>query len=84
VIVYGRNPVREALRGKRAKQVREVWATARRAAGEPWLAGTEPRIAYGEEIEQRCGSASHQGVCAGRRGPIPMHRPTGCSPASSR
>ena len=36
VIVYGRNPVREALRGKRAKQVREVWATARAAASRGW------------------------------------------------
>jgi 23S rRNA (guanosine2251-2'-O)-methyltransferase len=63
VILYGRNPVHEALRGKRAKQVREVWATAR-AAREPWLAIVGPRIAGAEEIEQRCGSGSHQGVCA--------------------
>jgi 23S rRNA (guanosine2251-2'-O)-methyltransferase len=63
VIVYGRNPVREALRGKRAKQVRKVWATAR-LADEPWLAGVGAQIADGEEIEQRCGSTSHQGVCA--------------------
>ena len=63
MIVYGRNPVREALRGRRAAQVADVWATAR-AAREPWLAGLEARIATGEEIEQRCGSASHQGVCA--------------------
>jgi 23S rRNA (guanosine2251-2'-O)-methyltransferase len=63
VIVYGRNPVQEALRGRRAAQVVDVWATAR-AAREPWLAGVKPRVATGEQIEQRCGSASHQGVCA--------------------
>ncbi len=30
VILYGRNPVREALRGRRAGSVGEVWATRRR------------------------------------------------------
>ncbi|MHB8233593.1 MAG: 23S rRNA (guanosine(2251)-2'-O)-methyltransferase RlmB [Solirubrobacteraceae bacterium] len=69
MILYGRNPVHEALRGKRAEQVREVWATAR-AAREPWLAGVGARIADGEEIEQRCGSSAHQGVCADA-GPYP-------------
>src|SRR5947209_3394014 len=34
VIVYGRNPLRESLRGPR--EVRRVWATER-AAAEPWL-----------------------------------------------
>jgi 23S rRNA (guanosine2251-2'-O)-methyltransferase len=69
VILYGRNPVHEALRGKRAKQVREVWATER-AAREPWLAGVGVQIADGEELQQRCGSAAHQGVCADA-GPYP-------------
>jgi 23S rRNA (guanosine2251-2'-O)-methyltransferase len=63
VIVYGRNPVREALRGRRSANVGDVWATAR-SVREPWLAAVGPRIATGEEIEQRCGSTSHQGVCA--------------------
>jgi 23S rRNA (guanosine2251-2'-O)-methyltransferase len=63
VIVYGRNPVREALCGRRAANVSEVWATAR-AAREPWLAAAGAQIATGEQIAQRCGSASHQGVCA--------------------
>ena len=35
--VYGRRPVREALRGRR--QVLEVWATERAVASEPWLRG---------------------------------------------
>jgi 23S rRNA (guanosine2251-2'-O)-methyltransferase len=63
VILYGRNPVREALRGRRAGSVGEVWASAG-AAREPWLEGIAVRTASSEEIERRCGSAAHQGVCA--------------------
>jgi 23S rRNA (guanosine2251-2'-O)-methyltransferase len=63
VIIYGRNPVREALRGRRAKSVGEVWATSG-AAREPWLVGVSVRTATAEEIERRCGSSSHQGLCA--------------------
>jgi len=63
VILYGRNPVREALRGRRSKQVQEVWASAG-AAREPWLAGVPVRTVAAEEIERRCGSSAHQGVCA--------------------
>jgi 23S rRNA (guanosine2251-2'-O)-methyltransferase len=63
VIVYGRNPVKEALRGRRKHAVTEVWATAG-VAGEPWLAGTRVRSASAEEVERRCGSSAHQGVCA--------------------
>lgn len=61
--VYGRNPVHEALRGSRT--VKRVWAT-QNAAREPWLsaAGTTVVIATSEEIERRCGSPDHQGVCA--------------------
>jgi 23S rRNA (guanosine2251-2'-O)-methyltransferase len=63
VILYGRNPVREALRGSRSGSVREVWATAG-AAREPWLTGVAVKTASAEEIERRCGSGAHQGVCA--------------------
>ncbi len=63
MIVYGRNPVLEALRGRRATAVKDVWATAS-TAREPWLAPLGPRIASAEQIERRCGSSSHQGVCA--------------------
>jgi 23S rRNA (guanosine2251-2'-O)-methyltransferase len=58
VIVYGRKPVFEALRGRRA--VRRVWATA----GQGWPAGLDVREASGDEIERLCGSPDHQGVCA--------------------
>lgn len=61
MIVYGRNPVREALRGRR--RVGAVWAD-RGAAREPWLADVEVTAAEPEELEQRCGSPDHQGVCA--------------------
>jgi 23S rRNA (guanosine2251-2'-O)-methyltransferase len=63
VIVYGRNAVREALRGRRAAQVGEVWAT-HGVAREPWLAGVDLRPSTPAEIERRCGSSAHQGICA--------------------
>jgi 23S rRNA (guanosine2251-2'-O)-methyltransferase len=69
VILYGRNPVFEALRGRRAKAVEDVWATAP-AAREPWLKEAHPRIVTSEEIERCCGSSAHQGVCADA-GPYP-------------
>ena len=58
MIVYGRNPVREALTGRR--HVLRAWAA------EPfdWLAGVEVRRATAEELERLCGSPDHQGVCA--------------------
>jgi 23S rRNA (guanosine2251-2'-O)-methyltransferase len=61
MIVYGRNPVREAIRGPRS--VTHVWAT-QSAAREPWLSGMRVSIAPGEEIEHRCASDAHQGICA--------------------
>jgi 23S rRNA (guanosine2251-2'-O)-methyltransferase len=63
VILYGRNPVREALRAGR-RQIVQVWATERAAAREPWLRSAGARIASAEEIERRSGSPDHQGVCA--------------------
>lgn len=63
MILYGRNPIREALRGRRASSVREVWATAG-AARESWLNSVSVRVVTAEEIERRCGSDAHQGICA--------------------
>jgi len=67
VIVYGRNAVREAIRGTRS--VGHVWAT-RSTLREEWLSGL-PSSAAGrvspstpDEIERRCASSAHQGVCA--------------------
>jgi len=63
LILYGRNPVKEALRGRRKHAVKEVWATAG-VAREPWLNGVRVRSASAEEVQARCGSAAHQGICA--------------------
>ncbi|MGI8805838.1 MAG: 23S rRNA (guanosine(2251)-2'-O)-methyltransferase RlmB [Thermoleophilaceae bacterium] len=70
MIVYGRNPVREALRGRR--RVTRVWVTgdgrevdrlvreAERAEG----AVEVERVGSAEAVERLCGSPDHQGVCA--------------------
>jgi 23S rRNA (guanosine2251-2'-O)-methyltransferase len=62
-VLYGRNAVHEALRGPRT--VRRLWASER-AAREPWLRGAPVPVqtAAGEELERRCGSPDHQGICA--------------------
>jgi 23S rRNA (guanosine2251-2'-O)-methyltransferase len=61
MIVYGRNPVREALRGPR--QVQRVWAS-QSVIREPWLRDARPEPAEHERLESLCGSSDHQGVCA--------------------
>jgi len=63
VVGFGRHPVREGLRGGRGKEVGEVWATGQAGWGSG-LASVGARIVTGEEVERRCGSGSHQGVCA--------------------
>jgi 23S rRNA (guanosine2251-2'-O)-methyltransferase len=54
-MIYGLNPVREAVRGPRA--VLRAWSTRPL----DWL---EAERADAEEIVRICGSAEHQGVCA--------------------
>lgn len=63
MILYGRNPVREALRGGR--EVSRLWATSA-AARETWLtgAGIEVQRAEYDELAALCGSEDHQGICA--------------------
>ncbi len=65
-MLYGRNAVHEALRAGR-RRIRQVWATEA-ALREPWLAGGPGRPSAlrveADEVERRCGSAGHQGVCA--------------------
>jgi 23S rRNA (guanosine2251-2'-O)-methyltransferase len=62
VIVYGRNAVREALRGRR--EVARVWALPR-VASEPWIQGSRlARTSSADELAALCGSDDHQGVCA--------------------
>jgi 23S rRNA (guanosine2251-2'-O)-methyltransferase len=63
-VLYGRNPVREALRAGR-RRVHRVWATEG-AAQEPWLAGAgvPVEVTSADAIAARSGSEAHQGVCA--------------------
>jgi 23S rRNA (guanosine2251-2'-O)-methyltransferase len=62
-VLYGRNPVHEAIRAGRRRPQR-VWATEG-AAREPWLREVaEIQIVSAGEIESRCGSPDHQGICA--------------------
>jgi 23S rRNA (guanosine2251-2'-O)-methyltransferase len=61
-VLYGRNPIREALRAAR-RPVRRVWAT-RGAAAEPWLRDVKVVQARPEEIAERAGTEAHQGLCA--------------------
>jgi 23S rRNA (guanosine2251-2'-O)-methyltransferase len=70
VILYGRNPVREALRGRRSRSVGDIWAAESAVAHEPWLREAPVRMTSAREIERRCGSPAHQGVCA-EAGPYP-------------
>ena len=64
MIVFGRNPVHEALRGKR--RVERVWALER-LAHQDWLseAGVPIETVAGDlDLYELCGSSEHQGLCA--------------------
>jgi 23S rRNA (guanosine2251-2'-O)-methyltransferase len=64
-VLYGRNPIREALRAGR-RPVHRIWVT-RAAAGEPWLQGLKGvQVAVGDAawIAARAGSDAHQGMVA--------------------
>lgn len=62
MILYGRNPVREAVAARR-RRIERVWATER-AARDPWLAGLDVTISRADELDERCDSTDHQGICA--------------------
>ena len=62
-LAYGRNAVREALRGRRA--VLEVWVGERAASSLDWLGeGPRPRVKRERELTEAAGSPDHQGVVA--------------------
>src|SRR4029453_11894078 len=63
-LVYGRRPVREALRGPRV--VLEVLATQRALKAEPWLEDDGPRVQVKleRELTAEAGTQDHQGVVA--------------------
>ena len=63
--VYGRRPVREALRGPR--QVMELWASERALKAEPWLQelnGLRLQVKPERELSQEAATRDHQGVLA--------------------
>jgi 23S rRNA (guanosine2251-2'-O)-methyltransferase len=64
-LVYGRRPVREAVRGPR--EVLELWATERAVKSEVWLRDLErPRVQVklDRDISEEAGTRDHQGVLA--------------------
>jgi len=62
-LVYGRNAVREALRGRRS--VLEIWVGERAAATLEWLSeGPKARVRRERELTEAAGSPDHQGVVA--------------------
>jgi 23S rRNA (guanosine2251-2'-O)-methyltransferase len=61
-LLYGRNAVREALRGRR--RVLRVWALEDEAPGLDVGAGPPPALVGREELERLCGSPDHQGLVA--------------------
>src|SRR5215211_3997033 len=64
-LVYGRRPVREALRGPR--EVVELWASERALAVEPWLRADAPvrlQVRPERELTQAAGTRDHQGAVA--------------------
>ena len=64
-VVYGRQPVREALRGRR--EVLELWVTDRALAAEPWLQEStrpRPQVKADGAIEESAVTRDHQGVLA--------------------
>jgi 23S rRNA (guanosine2251-2'-O)-methyltransferase len=65
-LVYGRRPVREALRGSN-RDVLELWATERAMKAEAWLRETaRPRVQVKleRELTETAGTRDHQGVLA--------------------
>ncbi len=62
--IYGRRPVREALRGPR--EVLELWVTERAQKAEPWLrdSGLRPQTKPERDLSEAAGTRDHQGVLA--------------------
>lgn len=62
-LVYGRNAVREALRGRR--EILELWVSERAQAALPWLSdGPRAQVHKERELTDASGSPDHQGVVA--------------------
>jgi 23S rRNA (guanosine2251-2'-O)-methyltransferase len=62
-LVYGRNPVREALRGRR--EVVELWVSERVSGTLEWLGeGPRPQVVKERTLTEAAGTADHQGIVA--------------------
>ena len=62
-LVYGRNAVREALRGRR--EVLELWVSERAAGQLGWLdEGPRPHVVKERALTEAAGTPDHQGVVA--------------------
>ena len=81
-VLYGRNPVHEALRAGR-RRVHEVWATTG-AQREDWLAGQRVQLATAAGARAALRLARPPGRRRARR-PVPLRRPRPtCSPGRTR
>jgi 23S rRNA (guanosine2251-2'-O)-methyltransferase len=61
-IIYGRNPVREALQAGRRK-IDEIWVLPQ-LTDTDWLTGVAVKVRTKAEIGQMAGTADHQGIVA--------------------
>jgi 23S rRNA (guanosine2251-2'-O)-methyltransferase len=65
-LVYGRRPVREALRGPR--EVLELWVTERAMKAEPWVREARPggrhQVKPERDLTEAAGTRDHQGIVA--------------------
>jgi len=60
--IYGRRPLREALRGPR--EILELWVTERALKAEPWLGEPRHQVKPERELTEAAGTRDHQGVLA--------------------
>ncbi len=83
VIVYGRNAVREALRGRRAHASARS-SPPRRAAREPWLEGREGARRHRRGARAGAAARTSTRASARRRAATRTSRPRSCSACRSR
>jgi 23S rRNA (guanosine2251-2'-O)-methyltransferase len=60
--IYGRNAVKEALRGRR--RVSRIWADQNAGRDLQFLRRVDWEVAHPKQLEELCGSPDHQGVVA--------------------